>query len=95
MSSVFNILEVLAVLIVILGIVRSKRKKNEKGENHKRTSNSAAAQGAFTNMLTGGHEHFGNKREEDAIHAALDSAKSTGLINLNGKLYTKEQLRGL
>ena len=41
------------------------------------------------------HDTFGSARQERTIHHNLDLAKKTGKINLNGRLYTKEELKQL
>ena len=40
-----------------------------------------------------GHDTFCSREKEQTIHHNLDLAKQTGKINLNGRLYTKEELK--
>lgn len=95
MEMFFGLFEFIIFFVIILAIKSKKQKRNE--EQKRRSSDAAgqAVRGALTNAMLHGHDHFGDAHTEDVIHATLDSAKGSGLINLNGKLYTKDQLKGI
>ncbi len=94
MAELFDIIIVIAVILIAVS-VQSKKKGRDKGTVKRSSSSAQSIQSAVTNAVVHGHDHVGDARSEKVIHAALDGAKQTGLINLNGKLYTREQLRGL
>ncbi len=83
---------IIVVVIILYAFFYAKSENSKKGKKKKATP---VVQSAISNAIVHGHDHFGDARTEDKIHSTLDAAKDTGLINLNGKLYTKDQLRGI